>query len=159
MGFAALCEKFMVSWNCVDITSFIHMVMLISVWKTLWYIETVLTSLVWAVWWCAALFEKCMVSCSCVGCMVLIPAHSLDNLCNHWFGCLCVLGVGMVVVGGAGVNVLFILLTQWSCWGGILVSLHPSVRPSARPSCIWCLLCSTYSSCWTTRQLQKVCNL
>ena len=52
--------------------------------------------------------------------------------------------------------------------GGILVSLRPSVcssvPPSVHPSCIPCLLCSTYSSGWINfiflhlaNQLQKVC--
>ena len=52
--------------------------------------------------------------------------------------------------------------TQQSCWGCILVSLRPSVRPSHIP----CPLCSAYSSDWIhfifihlIKQLQKVCHV
>ena len=52
---------------------------------------------------------------------------------------------------------------QQSCWGGILVSLRPSVP---RPSRIPCPLCSFYSSGWIhfifmhlIKQLQKVCHV
>ena len=66
---------------------------------------------------------------------------------------------------------VFIPLAQQSCWGGILVSLRPSVcrsvRPSVpRPSRIPCPLCSFYSSGWThfifmhlIKQLEKVCRV
>ena len=65
---------------------------------------------------------------------------------------------------------------QRSCWGGILVSLRPSVCPSVHPkvrpasvphpSRIPCPLCSFYSSGWIhfifmhlIKQLQRVCRV
>ena len=67
------------------------------------------------------------------------------------------------LIPGIVLHVLFYLIiphTQRSCWGGILVSLHPSVCPSRIP----CLLCSAYSSGWIhfifinlIKQLQEVC--
>ena len=55
---------------------------------------------------------------------------------------------------------------QRSCRGGILVSLRPSIRLSARLSRILCPLCSGYSSGWIhfiftylIKQLQKVCHV
>ena len=37
---------------------------------------------------------------------------------------------------------------QQSCWGGILVSLRPSICPSVRPSRMPCPLCNIYSCGW-----------
>ena len=58
--------------------------------------------------------------------------------------------------------VVIIFPTQRNCWGGILVSLHPSVCSSRIP----CPLCSAHSSGWIhfifvhlIKQLQKVCRV
>ena len=53
-------------------------------------------------------------------------------------------------------HVFFIPPEQRSCWGGVLVSLHPpvcqsvrpSICPSVCPSGLLCLLCNIYSSGW-----------
>ena len=61
---------------------------------------------------------------------------------------------------------LLYISAQRSCWGGILVSVRPSVRLSVRPSRIPCPLCNAYSSGWIhfiytrlIKQLQKVCRM
>ena len=108
---------------------------------------------------------------------------NLKKNCNFdfmlfWLGIWCE-SLVWVIMGRRGVSqnagVLVVLVmppAQRSCWGGILVSLRPSVCPSVRPasaprpSRIPCPLCSFYSSGWIhfifmhlIKQLQKVCRV
>ena len=89
----------------------------------------------------------------CCPCPIIWIQYLLPNLCwflNCWeLLCYQIPDIISISICPHSLSqTFFIPPAQRSCWGGILVSLRLSVRPSVRPSRMLCPLCNIYSYEW-----------